>query len=179
MAGILPDILSLTQYLYILANDPVQLRPDRCPCCNRPDPWCHGGYGRKADRAYESEESLNPIWILRYFCPSCRKTFSVLPECIPPRRWYLWTIQQMSFLLALMGKSASAIAREIIPSRHTVRRWLLRFKEQFHLHADTLKNCWNDLGRTSDFSEFWQKCLEKIPLSTAMLVCHLSGIFIP
>lgn len=177
MTWILSDILSLTQYLVT-----VQMKEfsdtGRCPHCGNATLWHHGYYYRKPDRSTDTQ-SLNPLPIQRYFCPNCKKTCSALPECLPPRRWYLWQIQQAALTLLLAGKSMRAIAQEITPSRRTIGRWSTRFKEQFHLHKDVLCGHFIDLGRNIGLSDFWRACLNKISLSHAMRLCHVAGVPVP
>jgi transposase-like protein len=179
MVHIVADVVSLVQYLSTLNNGPERYRLKYCLCCGKAGVWLHGCYPRKADRSGLAEESLNPIWIQRFYCPDCRRTCSVLPECIPPRRWYLWEVQQVALLLILSGKSFYAAAKEIIPSRYTIARWTTRFKEQLHLHKDVLCNHFVELGRVVGFTDFWQACLKQIPLSSAMRLCHVAGVPVP
>jgi transposase-like protein len=179
MAGILADILSLIQYSELFKDKSRDHRLDRCLCCGKARPQLHGCYPRKADRSGASDESLNPIWIQRYYCPACQRTCSVLPECLPPLRWHLWAIQQAALVLLLAGKSLRAIAQEISPSRRTIGRWMNRFKEQFRLHKDVLCHHVTDLGRTTGFTDFWQACLGQISLAQAMRLCHVAGATIP
>jgi transposase-like protein len=176
---IIAGILSLIQYLEILKNEPKFYRLEKCLCCGKASPWLHGYYPRKADRSSNPGESLNPILIQRFFCPECRKTSSALPECIPPKRWYLWDVQQAALLLLLAGQSLNATAKKIMPSRYTIKRWITRFKEQFHLHRDALCNQLIKLGRTINFIEFWQEFLKNNLLSKSMCLCHVAGISIP
>jgi hypothetical protein len=82
----------------------------------------------------------------------------MLPEEIPPRRWYLWSIQQAAIVLTLAGKSLTAVAKEVAPSRHTVSRWLGRLKERFRFHKDVLCQHVIDLGRTDNLVDFWLAC---------------------
>ena len=179
MLHILPRILSLRQYQFEIDHKPEPIRPDKCAFCGRSHPWHHAHYLRKSDRTSKPGESLNPIVIQRYYCPGCGKTTSALPECLPPRRWYLWEIQQSALVLLLLGKSAYAIAKENIPSHHTIRRWMARFREQFILHKDTLCVRLHALSRTSGLAEFWSACFEKITLGESMRLCHDTGVFIP
>ena len=95
MVHIFADILSLVQYIDTLKREPEKLRLDHCLCCGKSNPWLHGGYFRESDRINPSSTSLNSVFIQRYYCPSCQKTCSVLPEFIQPRRWYLWDMQQV------------------------------------------------------------------------------------
>ena len=179
MPCILPNFLSLLQYTYAINNTPDNNRPERCPYCGVAGLWCHGPYERKADREHSLDESLNPILIQRYYCPTCKRTCSALPECIPPRRWYLWELQQQILLLSLLGQSAYAIAQQTTPSYKTIVRWLLRFNEQFRLHKDALVVHFNQLGRTSGIAEFWHTFFKKFTLGSAMRLCHAAGVFVP
>ncbi len=179
MQSIVPEILALDQYLKVQKEEPERFRPSYCPCCGKAGLWCHGHYDRKADRSSTSMDTHNPVPIFRFFCPYCNCTCSVLPECIPPKRWYLWNIQQIAIALVLAGKSLAAIAKEITPSRYTVNRWLIRFKERLRFHKDVLCQHFINLGRTNNFADFWSSCLKKILLSQAMRLCHVAGVNIP
>jgi transposase-like protein len=179
MVTILADILSLAQYLKTLEEQPDRCRLEYCGHCGKAGPWHHGHYYRKADRSNPPAESLNPVPIFRFFCPDCRHTSSALPECIPPRRWYLWEVQQAVFLTVLAGKSLYAAARLAQPSRQTIGRWIQRFQDQFRLHKDTLGCHRPDLGRTSDFTDFWSAVLRIFSLGQAMRLCHVAGVLIP
>jgi len=177
MPWILSDIVSLAQYLAIFSKG--ELNKGRCLHCGKLGLWRHGCYLRKADRSSQSNQSLNPVYIQRYYCPDCGRTCSVLPECIPPHRWYLWEIQQMALSLLLAGKSLRAIGQKITPSRRTIGRWVNRFKEQLFVHKDTLCNHIIDLGRTTDFADFWQACLGHFSLAKAMRLCHVAEVPVP
>ena len=180
MKNIVPEILTLDQYIKLQKKEEKEcFRPKFCPCCGKAGLWIHGYYDRKADRISTSENTHNPVLIFRFFCSHCNKTCSVLPECIPPRRWYLWDIQQTAAILAFTGKSLAAIAKEITPSRHTISRWIERLKEQFLHHKDALCQCFIALGRTNNFTSFWSTCFKTISLSKAMLFCHVTGVNIP
>lgn len=180
MFGILAGVSSLIQYVTMQNNVPQQLRPERCPCCGRLKPWRHSIRTRKPDRESPPGASMNPIIIQRYYCPECKKTFSVLPECIPPRRWYLWEAQQAVLqLFVTLGHSAYAIAKVSTASYKTISRWLAHFKKQFSLHKDTLSVHFHELSRTSGLPEFWQACFKKITLGAAMRFCHVAEVIIP
>ena len=107
---IVAGIVSLIQYVELIKNESGILRPKRCIFCGKLGLWLHGCYPRKADRTNSGDLLLNPILIQRFFCPDCQRTCSVLPECIPPRRWYLWDIQQVALLLLLSEESLRACA---------------------------------------------------------------------
>ena len=109
MFHILTEVISLLQYVEQF-NDNKLSRLTHCLACGRLNPWFHG-YPRQSDRISHSNTSMNPIWIHRYYCPDCYKTCSVLPECIPPRRWYLWEAQQIAILLFLLSGSAQTIIK--------------------------------------------------------------------
>ena len=126
MALILPGVLSLSQHVDTLRKEPESYRPKRCPRCGHAILWCHGCYTRKSDPT----GVLNPVSIPRFFCPSpdCRSTCSMLPECIPPRSWYLWQVRQVVFLLLLTGNSlnATVASNGSLAGRQTIQRWFLR-----------------------------------------------------
>lgn len=176
MFHIVAGILSLIQYQATQKNNLEPYRLERCCSCGRFGVWRHGYYPRKADRF---DPSQNPILIQRFLCPECHKTSSVLPECIPPRRWYLWDVQQIALLLLIQGQSFNAVAKQINPARSTLRRWLLRLEERYQLHRDALCQHIEKLGRTVNFKDFWQTFLNDYLLSTAMRLFHVAGIFIP
>ena len=178
MTHILADILSLTQYQEWLNKESKQHRLTHCPHCGKARLHLHGHYPRKSDRS-AAGQSLNPILIQRYYCPACKKTCSVLPECIPPHRWYLWETQQIALVLILSGQSICAIAKKIMPAQRTIARWMARFRDQFHIHKDALCNHIAALGRTIGFTDFWLTCLKTMSLSKAMRICHVAGGFIP
>jgi transposase-like protein len=177
MPVILADILFLAQHLATLNQERERYQPHQCAGCGRAKPWYHGSYPRKADR---TSGVLNPILIPRFFCRYCRKTFSVLPECIPPRRWYLWCIQQAVFLQSLLGTSFQTISADLTVSRSTCRRWMKCFEDQFLLHRSVLLARFPALGLCAEtFHMFWQATLKKMSLDRAMLFCHQTGVSIP
>lgn len=176
MRHIIPGILSLVEYLRTYHQSPQQLRPQQCHHCGGITLWCHGHYDRKSDR---ESNTLNPIPIARFYCPLCHHTCSVLPECIPPRRWYLWLVQQAAFLLKLAGHSYREISRQLLPSRHTISRWWGHWQErhpQFSFVLRTLRPRW---GYAPDFQAFWNRCLSEMALSQAMFWINQQGVIVP
>jgi len=176
MALILTGSTTLEQHVSRLQSDPESYRPARCPHCGRAGPWCHGHYPRKADR---DTGHLNPIVIPRFRCPHCRATCSVLPECIPPRRWYLWAVQAVVLVGVLAGASLRRLSRALAPGRHTMRRWMARWRAGFPLHAFHLRNRLPELGRHPDMAAFWPATLACLSLGGAMHRLHLDGVAIP
>lgn len=179
MFTIFADILSLTQYLSVVQKDPKSLRPQCCPSCGLTGLWCHAHYLRKPDRG---SGKLNPVFIFRFLCRFCRKTCSVLPECIPPRRWYLWKIQQLILYQLLLGSSirAASHSQQKRPSYSTCRRWLAWLKTQFLTHRDSLLARFPSLGRAAQtVYQFWPLCFKEITLDRAMFFCHTAGVTIP
>jgi transposase-like protein len=179
MTCILSGIISLIQHINTIKKDPERYRWPQCPHCGKAGLWFHGTYPRKPDRSSHSADSLNPVAIPRFFCPSCEKTCSVLPECIPPRRWYLWDVQQAALLSILLGKRFRALSQSIEPAKSTLRRWRKRFEECFQVQRDALCAECNALSRFLDFNEFWIACLDRFSLSKAMLICHEARVSIP
>jgi len=176
---ILAGILSLIQHNNLLQSNPEVFRPAQCPTCGKSGLWHHGHYERKADYEHVGSESLNPVPILRFYCAHCHKTCSVLPECIPPRRHYPWSIQQAVLLQCLEELNYQRISKQTKPSRWTIRRWFQRLAAQFSEHADHLRLLDPSLGRFSDFIECWRASLKRFPLSSAMLNLNNTGVLIP
>jgi transposase-like protein len=179
MALIIPAIFSLVEHLKTLQTNPEVYRPAQCPHCGKAGSWCHGCYFRQSDRDKPSRESLNPVPIPRFRCPHCNRTCSVLPECIPPRRWYLWAVQQTVLTLLLSGCSIRNLSTQVRPSWRTIKRWHARWEECFALYNLHLRNLIPDLGRYPEFQAFWQACLSHMPLSTAMLLLNEREVAVP
>ena len=180
MNVILAGITSLLQYLNLFVEQKsIWSHPRCCPSCGKSGLWLHGCYPRKANRSDNQDQLSNPISIQRYYCPACRKTCSLLPECLPPRRWYLWEVQQSALILVFSGLSFNAAAKKVAPSRHTISRWAARLTEQFRLHKDILCGHIIDLGQRTGVHDFWQACLNKISLAQAMRLCHVAGEIVP
>jgi hypothetical protein len=95
MRRIVAGITTLEEHLETIRQKPEVYRPLSCPHCGIKHLRQHGYYYRKADRRVQ-RPSLNPVPICRYRCGGCRRTCSRLPECIAPRRWYHWSVQQHS-----------------------------------------------------------------------------------
>jgi len=179
MPRILPDIDNLTQHLRLLIIEPERYRPACCLLCNSPFPWAHGSYLRYPDRKSPSKDSLNPIPIPRYLCSDCGKTFSCLPMCIPPRRWYLWKVQQEVLMLVIQGVSFSKIEEACLPSRVTVSRWWQWLKSMFASHRLHLCAQYPDLGYHDSLPSFWLACLGRMTLAEAMLCICQAGEVVP
>lgn len=176
MRPIISGIISLFQYLRTYREDPQQFRPKRCTHCGCSTLWYHGHYERKSDH---DAGALNPIPISRFYCPTCHRTCSVLPECIPPRRWYLWLVQQAAFLLKLAGHSCRNIRRQLKPSRHTISRWWRRWQERHGEFSFGLQSLHPPFGYASHFQAFWQRCLSEVALSQAMIWLNQQGVIVP
>jgi len=112
MDRILPGVCSLEQHQQCLGEEPERYRPERCPSCGKAGLWAHGAYRRKADREGAGAASHNPVSIPRFYCAACGRTCSRLPECVAPRRWYGWALQQGVLALLLAGASIRAANRQ-------------------------------------------------------------------
>jgi transposase-like protein len=176
---ILTGIASLEQHILTVIFQPDAYRPHKCPHCGKTGLWHHGSYHRKPDRCNTDNKSLNPISIPRFLCPTCTRSCSVLPQCIPPRRWYLWEIQHVVLCFIIAGGGLRTAARKWRIHIKTLRRWIQRLNEQFHLHADALKTANPELGRCVGFTEFWCQCLQEMTLSQAMMIVQKQAIDIP
>lgn len=179
MSRILPAIDTLHQHLYQLEHDPESYRPACCPGCGLSGLWCHGFYSRKADREGQHGVYLDPVPIPRYYCRHCQKSCSRLPACIPPRRWYLWRIQQVVLSVLIAGGSFSRAARESDPGRHTISRWWHRLQACFNAHSFHLCSRFPVLGRSASLSSFWSACFAERSLAEAMAILDHGGVIVP
>ncbi len=182
MSIILSAIATLDQHISVYFNTPSNYRPESCPHCGQAGLWCHGVYTRHAQ--CESEHGC-PAQIPRFFCRPCKRTCSVLPEYIPPRRWYHWITQSIAFSLLLMGKSLLGVRDELFdrlpcgPSLSTLQRWWYWLRKSYSLHRFHLCNRLPELGRTANFTDFWKVCLQKMSLASAMNIIHRAGLPVP
>ena len=179
MHRIVPAITSLHQHLDSLVREPAVYRPAACPHCGLGRLWGHGCYGRKADRRPGASGSLNPIPIPRFFCQGCRQTCSRLPECIAPRRWYDWALQQVVLLLLLGGGSLHQCSVLSGLDRRTIRRWWAWLCGRTDAFGMFLRARFPELGRAVDLRGFWQGCLKAMPLSQAMAWLDRDGVAVP
>ena len=179
MLRIVPAILSLSQHLETLHQTPEVYRPAACPHCGFGGLWCHGCYERKADRCPHAAGTLNPIPIPRYFCQGCNHTCSRLPECVAPRRWYGWAVQQLVLQLLLIGGSLHRCAAWVGLDRRTVRRWGQWLEARGDEFTFFLRTRFPDLGRTVDVKSFWTACLKSLSLGAAMAWLDHDGVVVP
>ncbi len=184
MQLILSDIAHLDQHISTFINHPDRYRPSQCLHCGSSGLWAHGVYYRKA-ACEKGVGCCAPIQ--RFLCPDCEQTCSVLPEYIPPRRWYHWIVQQLAFRLLMMGQSllkvckhlAASLPNPLTPDISTLYRWRRQCRCQFTEHHFHLCSQYPELGRYACYQTFWQACLDKMPLSEAMLKLHRAGLSIP
>ena len=179
MRPILTDIMTIMQHLSRVKSKPDPYRPEHCPDCNHHIVWKHGSYFRKSVRDHQCPSSLELVPISRYICVKCKKTCSTLPECIPPRRWYLWAVQQACMVACLLGKKVSQIATEQLPRRQTISRWERHRHEQFKEHQFYLLARFQEFGRQTNFKDFWSKCLSQFSLSRIYYFLNLDDFNIP
>ncbi len=175
MPIILSGIHTLDQHLSTLIKDISHYRPKCCQNCGRSGLWSHGCYTRHA-RCEQGDG--NPALIPRFLCPDCGRTCSVLPEYMPPRRWYHWSIQQVVVWLLLHGGTYSRVLEVLSvkgaggdafePSLSTLHRWWSRFRADYLASRFCLCNLFPSLGITNAPSSFWLHCFDKMRLSSAM-----------
>lgn len=176
---IVPDFLCLLQYKNYIKNKLALFLPKNCPHCGKMKLWFWGFYYRKPDRNNNLGLSLNPVPIPRFYCPHCKKTTSALPECISPRRWYIWEKQQEVIALVLSGLSIRSIAKQVVPARSTISRWISWAQNRYREHKDAICNYFPDFGIANNYGDFWKACLKEMLLSKAMYLCFTSGVNVP
>jgi len=169
MNRILASITTIEQHREEVANGGHAYKPSNCPTCSNLKLWGHGCYHRKKVRGMGANQSIEQEEIPRFRCTSCKHTCSCLPACIPPRRWYDWTVQQFVLLLVLTGVSLHQCWRRCGgPARSTLRRWrdwLFNRGDEFAFH---LRSREPEFGRVSEPSAFWHNVISSLSLAQAM-----------
>ena len=171
MHRIVVGITSLEQHQETLSSNPERYRPLSCPRCGNGTLWGHGSYERKADRIGRGQESANPVDVPRYRCGGgggCGCTCSRLPECIAPRRWYHWLVQQLYLRAQLLGERGEAPAQWPVPARRTLGRWGAWLKERGGVFRFHLTSRFAELGRLADDVDYWCRVFDTMGLTGAM-----------
>ncbi|MCI0655158.1 MAG: hypothetical protein L0Y39_11865 [Methylococcaceae bacterium] len=104
---------------------------------------------------------------------------SVLPECIGPRRWYLWSIQQAAIVLCLAGMSLWKIAERVLAHPDTVRRWWSRLRTSFPEQSFHLRSHCGRWGVHQTVKSFWRAVLAEVSLARAMRLLNGFGVCVP
>ena len=167
MRRIVAGITTLEEHLETIRQKPEVYRPLSCPHCGIKHLRQHGYYYRKADRRV-TRPLLNPVPICRYRCAGCRRTCSRLPECIAPRRWYHWLVQQHSLSDRLNGTPAECGADDGAPAARSVSRWWWWLQDRGQVFAFHLRARFPELGRASEFGAFWRLVFATLGLPRAM-----------
>ena len=168
MHRIVAGIKSLEQHNEAIRLTPEVYRPPSCPHCGITIVWCHGHYERKADLCNRGEANLNPVAIPRYCCSSCRRTFSRLPECIAPWRWYNWLLQQIGLRAVFDGTPLVMPPACSTPARRTLERWRNGLQERGQVFRSFLTSRFSELGRLADDTDFWRQVFDTLGLSEVM-----------
>lgn len=179
MSLILSEIVTLSQHLIALEKTPELYRPCACIHCHETTIWRYGYYYRKSDRLNQGEDSLNDIPIPRFQCVACRHTFSTLPECIAPRRWYPWFVQQWCLCCCLKGCSVRRLSQVFPLSRSTISRWFLWLTTTFTEHHRVLCSKSPSLGYYATCTSFWLHWLDSKLLSHAMVLLNQQAVIVP
>ena len=169
MRRIVIGITSLEQHIEAIKASPERYRPRCCPHCGIKILRRHGYHYRKSDRRRE-HASLNPVPICRYRCSGCQRTCSRLPECIAPRRWYDWSVQQEALKPRLKGGSEGPCADGGGPDERTVDRWWQWLKARGDLFEFHLRARFAELGRAAGFDAFWRRVFATLGLARAMAI---------
>ena len=179
MRPILSDIITFRQHLNTLIDSLELYRPASCLFCFESIIWFHGYYYRKPDRLNTGQDSYNDIPIPRFQCATCRHTFSTLPECIAPARWYPWAIQQWCLWLSLNGWSVKQLNRAFPMARSTIKRWVNWLNDSFKAHHITLCSQVPSMGYLSTCPSFWCHWMDSKDFSQAIVIINKSGLSVP
>jgi hypothetical protein len=88
-------------------------------------------------------------------------------------------IQQAVILALLSDYALRGCALQCGLDRHTIRRWWNELNEHHHAFTLSLRMRFPELGRSVDFTAFWQNCLQMMPLSEAMAWLDREGVIVP
>lgn len=180
MIKIIAGIKTLSKHLEKLKSNRDDYCPSSCKKCCGLVIHSHGCYYRKASRDSHLDDADNPIPIPRFRCKGCGITFSCLPECIPPRRWYTWSVQEEALSQLLTLKNFTQGAKKLVPSRRTLSRWWDAWKRDHPVYADLIQAQYPTLGRlTAKFGDFWRTCLSRFTLANVMRVLYNQGAPVP
>ena len=166
MRRIVAGITSLEEHLEMIRQKPEAYRPLSCPHCGIKQLRQHGYYYRQADRRAQRLR-LDPVPICRYRCVGCRRTCSRLPECIAPRRWFPWSVQEQ-FLSPRVGATPAGCGDDGQPTARSIGRWWRWLRDRGALFALHLRARFPELGRTSEFCGFWRQVFSSLGLARAM-----------
>ena len=95
-----------------------------CPICGWAHPLqVHGTYSRFV---YDRDLDWQEIGILRYYCPGCGKTVSILPEFLTPcKRYSLEEISRVFYLHFVLEMSLCLIFRSLLSATlSTICGWV-------------------------------------------------------
>ncbi len=103
----------------------------------------------------------------------------MLPECIAPKRWYQWQVQEQCLVACFDGDSSQEIARQFSPSRQTVVRWMHWVVDRFKDFRPDLQSRFPVLGYESEAFGWWKRLLQKTSLAAAMVILNAMGVNVP
>lgn len=115
------------------------MRPPICPICGQRHPLRkHGTYSRGI---YDFDLGHVEIEILRYYCPACGRTVSILPDFAAPHKYYSsFVISICLYLLFCCEAGIRDIARRFGLFRSVISYWL----RQFHFNRVNLATVLRD-----------------------------------
>jgi hypothetical protein len=79
----------------------------------------------------------------------------------------------------LTGCSLRGCSKQCRLDRRTIRRWWNELHEHHHKFEWSLRMRFPELGRSVDFTRFWQNCLQAMSLSQAMAWLDREGVIVP
>lgn len=175
---ILSEVASLPEHAKRLINQPEDYRPEQCPHCNHTHLWGHGHFTRKP----LGDCDIKVVEVPRWRCLGCKTTFSVLPSCIPPRRWYMWIVQQAVLVYLLSGGTQEQCFDDLAhlgPAPCTIQRWWRWLKRKNNEFSHHLRNLQPEWGRTADLREFWRVAIAEKQMRELMAYLDAQGLTIP
>ena len=104
----------------------LDLLPRECPLCNN---HTITGHGRRLRQCHDDRHER--IWVRRGICHPCNKTFTILPDWLPPAAPFSVRCRQQACEHIAAGASVEQAAPHCqdpahLPDPSTVRRWAQR-----------------------------------------------------
>jgi hypothetical protein len=179
MTYVIEGYPSPEKYMADLESKPELFRPGCCQECNCKSMWIHGSYERCIIRKDVNRLIEESVLILRFKCGACFHTASTLPDFICPRRWYLYSMQQLVIKRKLENEATRTIASDLSLSRDTVHRWFNWIIINHDLYNKELSSLCIGIGLGVSPNKFWLSLFTQETLSRVMFQLYKLEITVP
>jgi len=81
--------------------------------------------------------------------------------------------------MALKNKSLNQIAELSLPSRRTIKRWVVWLDAIFKVAEFSLLTHFTSMSGHLEYKPFWSACFEEMTLARAMFYVHQGKVVVP